>query len=178
MKRSHWTLLAVIVVCLSPSTVWAQRLGQMNPRPGHPALPPFDRGAGIDGRINVPPGVGLPHPAVPNIRDQDKRRDEQDHPNHAHIHWHLFLHGTHHPRGPSASEHGANVHPPKTVPAEAGLPAWESRFAPPNFRPPASGGGMTMMRGFSRWGGSGIFTGIGAAIAGAIGGIFGRKRES
>ncbi len=147
MKRSHWTLLAVIVVCRAPSAVWAQG-------PGHPALPPVNGGVGVDGRTNIPPGVLVPLPVVPKFPDREKRRDEQDLWKHAHFLGHLFPHGTHHPGGPSAAERGANVHTPATV------------------------RGAATARGFWRWRGGGILAGIGAAIAGALGGIFGRKKES
>jgi WD40 repeat protein len=71
MKRTHWTLFAVIIVCLAPSIVWAQWPSQLNPRPGQPAMPPFHGGIGFDGRMNVPTGLGLPPPVVPNFRDQE-----------------------------------------------------------------------------------------------------------
>jgi hypothetical protein len=186
MKRIHWMLFAVIVVCPSPSVLWAQWPGQINPRPGQPALPPFNRGIGAPGQMNVPPGVGFPPPGVPNIPGFEKRQDDQNPWINPHILGHLVPHGGHYPGAPNASGRGANLQTPPTMPAEVRLPIAELRnfpaseltITPPKFSPVVSEGGMGMARGFSRWGGGGILAGIGGALAGALGGIFGRKKQS
>jgi hypothetical protein len=130
MKRIHWALFAVIVVCLSPSTVWTQWPGQMNPRPGQPGLPPFNGGIGVDGPMNLPPGMGLPPHAAPNFRDQEKRRDEQYPWLNPHILGHLVPHGGHAPGAPNAAGPRADLHTPKVVPPEARVLAPELRFVP------------------------------------------------
>lgn len=159
MKRIHWRLFAVMIVCLAPSAVWAQWPGQIKPRQGQPGLPPFNRGVGVDGRRTLPPGVGLPQPVFPNIRDQDKRRDEHNPWLNPHILGHLVPHGEHYPGAPNASGRGASWHTP-------------------NFTPAMGEGGMGLARGFSRWRGGGILAGIGGAIAAIFGALFGRKKES
>jgi hypothetical protein len=186
MKRMHGMLFAVVVIGPSPSSLWAQWPGQMNRRAGQPALPPINRGVGVDGRMNFPPGMGFPPPGIPNIPGLEKSQDEQNLWINPHILGHLVPHGAHYPGAPNASDRSANLHMPPNVPAEARLPiaelrnfpASDLRITPPKFSPVVNEGGMGMARGFSRWGGSGILAGIGGAIAGVLCGIFGRRKES
>ncbi|HEY7314404.1 MAG TPA: hypothetical protein VH643_33965 [Gemmataceae bacterium] len=171
LKKILSALFAAVAVCMAASTVRAQVPFARNPRQPPPGLPPMN--GGFDGRGNVPPGVFPPPPAVPILRDREKRRDEQDAASgilrmvpHMHV-----------PPAVSNPEHMKDFRPPKAVPPEMVMPASEFRFAPPKFAPVASEGG-TFVRGFSSWRGGGILAGIGGAIAAVFGGIFGRKKES
>jgi len=172
LKKTLWALFVAVAVCMAASTVRAQVPFARNPRQPPPGLPPMN--GRVEGRMNVPPGVVFPPPAVPILRDREKRRDEQDAASgilrvipHMHV-----------PSAVSGPEHMKDVHPPKVVPPEVVMPASELRFAPPRFSPVATEGGATFVRGFSCWKGGGILAGIGSAIAALFGGLFGRKKES
>jgi hypothetical protein len=171
LKKTHWALCVAVVVCVAASTARAQVPFAGNPRQHPPGLPPMN--GGIDGRVNVPPGVVLPPPAHPGFREQEKHRDEQGAGNGIlHVIRHVYV-----PPAVSNPEHMKDFHPPKAVPPEVVMPASEFRFTPPKSTPAMCEGGTTFFRGFSSWKGGGILAGIGGAISAVFGGLFGRKKQ-
>ena len=184
VKKTVWTLFVVIVVGAVPSAVCAQGPGGANPGQGRPALPPGNGGLGADGRMNVPPGMPALPPAVPGVRDPEKRRNDHDAWTNIHSVAHGLAHGLPSSNGPNAG-HGVDMHPPVVSP-EAGVAASELRFVPaselrcnlPKVTPVMSEGGAATARALSRGKGGGILGGIGAALAAGFGAIFGRKKES
>jgi hypothetical protein len=179
MKTILWTLFVALVGPLS-STLYAQKPGAANPGQGRPAVPPVRGGVGIDGRMNVPPGVLYPQPAVPGLPAQEKRRDDGN----SWLHAHLIPHVSQPHNDPTAGR-AADLHTPRVVPPEVTVPASEFRFVPaseyrfipPKFTGVMSEGGPAIARGMAHGKGGGIFAGIGAALAALFGSIFGRKKD-
>ena len=182
MKTILWALFVALVVSPVSSAVYAQKPGAANPGQGRPAVPPVGRGVGIDGGMNVPPGVLFPPPAPPDLPAQEKRRDDQNSWLH---HAHMIPHVLQSHNGPTAGR-AADLPTPRVVPTEVTVPASEFRFVPPSeyrFTPPrytpAIGeGGSAIVRGIGHGKGGGILAGIGAALAAIFGSVFGRKKDS
>jgi hypothetical protein len=155
-------------------------------------------------RASIAQGFGQPGMAGPRAKDKnDDRRDPYfPHGLHPHLPPQIGVPGfspneprTGDPRtGPDLGPTGrptpfnpphfrGNQEPPTADAFRPPIPP--EVFAPPRFSEPARfptaferpAAGEGIFRGFSR-GGRGILAGIGGAIAAALGGLFGRKKES